>query len=124
MFIYICGFPSQVIDGGHGDLDISFELSAPDGRVLYADFKKSDNVHRHQAVTAGAHRFCFDNTFSVWSRKTVFFEMVIEKEDGSRRDGEEDTDIGWKGDELEGLTPAEFYDMKVCLYIHSLHRSV
>lgn len=62
---------------------------------------------------SGAYRFCFDNTFSLWSRKTVFFELVIEKEDGSRRDGEEEEHIGWNGNSLEGLTPEEFYDMKV-----------
>lgn len=43
----------------------------------------------------------------------MFFELVIEKEDGSRRDGEEDEQFGRNADGLEGLTPEEFYDMKV-----------
>lgn len=40
--VFIC---FKVIDGGHGDLDINFDLSV-DERVIYADFKKSDNIHR------------------------------------------------------------------------------
>lgn len=103
----------KVVDGGHGDLDVSFELSDPAGRVLYADYKKSDNVHRHQAEVEGAYRFCFDNTFSVWSQKSVFFELLVENEDGLRTDSDDDE---WRA--LEGLTPEEFYDMKV---IHVLN---
>jgi len=97
----------QVIDGGHGDLDISFELAEPSGRIVYADFKKSDNIHRHRAPTEGDYRFCFDNTFSSFNKKTVFFEIIIETEDGGQ-----DTD-DWNNDIFEGLTPEEYYDMKV-----------
>lgn len=97
----------QVIDGGHGDLDTSFELSEPSGRILYADFKKSDNVHRHKVVNvAGDYKFCFDNSFSRMNRKTIFFEVIIENEDGTQDDS-------WSNDILEGLTQEEFYDMKV-----------
>lgn len=97
----------QVIDGGHGDLDTSFELSEPGGRILYADFKKSDNIHRHKVEVEGDYRFCFDNSFSLFNKKTVFFELIIENEDTPQDDDE------WNNDALEGLTPEEFYDMKV-----------
>lgn len=97
----------QVVDGGHGDLDTSFELAEPSGRILFADFKKSDNIHRHRVAVEGDYRFCFDNTFSRFNRKTVFFEIIIESEDGSQEDDD------WNNDVLEGLTPDEFYDMKV-----------
>ncbi|KAJ6639689.1 Transmembrane emp24 domain-containing protein 5 [Pseudolycoriella hygida] len=97
----------QVIDGGHGDLDISFEIAEPNGRVAYADFKKSDNIHRHKASTDGDYRFCFDNTFSSFNRKTVFFEIIIESEDGNSDNDD------WNNDIFEGLSPEEYYDMKV-----------
>jgi len=98
----------QVIDGGHGDLDISFELAEPNGRIVYADFKKSDNIHRHRAPTDGDYRFCFDNTFSSFNKKTVFFEIIIETEDGNQ-----DNDDWNNNDIFEGLSPEEYYDMKV-----------
>lgn len=40
----------------------------------------------------------------------MFFELVIENEDGSRNNG---YDASFRSDVLEGLTPEEFYDMKV-----------
>lgn len=95
----------QVIDGGHGDLDVSFELLDPMNKVIYVDYKRSDNIHRHEAKMSGDYKFCFDNTFSSFSRKTVFFELIVES-DG---DTEEDK---WE-DMFEGLRPEEVYDMKV-----------
>ncbi|PZC70437.1 hypothetical protein B5X24_HaOG216257 [Helicoverpa armigera] len=54
----------QVIDSTHGDLDISFQLGDPTGRVIVADFKKPENSHRHTATSSGDYKFCFDNSFS------------------------------------------------------------
>ncbi|XP_058118211.1 transmembrane emp24 domain-containing protein 5-like [Anopheles coustani] len=97
----------QVIDGGHGDLDISFELAELTGRTIFADYKKSDNIHRFPVPYDGEYKFCFDNGFSRANSKTVFFELIIERE------GEQE-DAGWADiDLLEGLTPEEFYEMKV-----------
>uniref|UniRef100_A0AAG5D3K2 GOLD domain-containing protein n=1 Tax=Anopheles atroparvus TaxID=41427 RepID=A0AAG5D3K2_ANOAO len=97
----------QVIDGGHGDLDISFELAEVTGRTIFADYKKSDNIHRFPVPYDGEYKFCFDNGFSRANSKTVFFEIIIERE------GEQD-EAGWADiDLLEGLTPEEFYEMKV-----------
>ncbi|KOB68360.1 Transmembrane emp24 domain-containing protein 5 [Operophtera brumata] len=61
----------QVIDASHGELDISFQLADPVGRVIVADYKKPENSHRHTSTLAGDYRFCFDNTFSTFSTKTV-----------------------------------------------------
>jgi p24 family protein gamma-2 len=102
---FIIDIEYQVIDGGHGDLDINFDLSV-DERVIYADFKKSDNVHRfEQPHKAGEYKFCFDNTISHFNSKTVFFELLLEDPDNPQ----DDSQIS----ELQGLTPEEFYDMKV-----------
>lgn len=95
----------QVIDGSHGDLDISFDLTDSDGRLIFADYKKSDNIHRYKLPHDTELTFCFNNEFSRMNSKTVFFEIIIERED---------EDAGWSNfDILEGLSPEEFYDMKV-----------
>lgn len=100
----------QVIDGGHGDLDITFYLAEPTGRVLFADFKKSENNHRVDAQLDGDYRFCFDNTFSSYNAKTVFVELIVEE------DGDDDGDR-W-GDEngfvdMQGIKVEELYELKV-----------
>lgn len=97
----------QVIDGGYGDPDISFVIYNTEGEIVSSDYKKSDNVHRLTVSADGDHRFCFDNTFSMFNRKTVFFEVVIET------DGEEDVSE-WGPEVLDGLSQEEFVDMKVC----------
>lgn len=79
----------QVIDGGHGDLDITFRLADPNGRILIADFKKPENNHRVDAEMDGDYRFCFDNTFSSYNTKTIFFELIIENENDSEWDSDE-----------------------------------
>jgi protein ERP2 len=50
--------------------------------------------------------FCFDNTGSHFNAKTVFFELIIE-------DPNNPADENDVISELEGLSPEEFYDMKV-----------
>lgn len=95
----------QVIDGGHGDLDITFHIADPTGRVLVADFKKSENNHRADVPMDGDYRFCFDNTFSSYNTKTIFFELIIENENDDQW-GNDDID-------LQGIRPEEVYELKV-----------
>ncbi|KAB0790156.1 hypothetical protein PPYR_15487 [Photinus pyralis] len=71
----------QVIDGGHGDLDITFSAIEPGGRLLHLDVKKSENVYQMAAQRSGDYQFCFDNTFSSYNTKTVFFDLFAESED-------------------------------------------
>lgn len=97
-------FEYQVIDGGHGDLDITFRLADPNGRILIADFKKSDNNHRADAEMDGDYRFCFDNTFSSYNTKTIFFELIIENENESEWDSEENP---------EGIQPELVSEMQL-----------
>lgn len=98
----------QVIDGGHGDLDISFALYSPNNIEMVQEYKKPDNIHRLTAHTSGDHKFCYDNSFSRFNRKTVFFEIIIESED--------DTQDPWNKDMLKDLTPDETLHEKVSLF--------
>lgn len=108
----IIDFEYQVIDGGHGDLDISFELQNPNGHPMITEYKKSDNIHRLDVLVDGDYRFCFDNSFSSFNTKTVFFELIIEW-DGEHGDagGREDD---WGTDVLNKAMPDELLKEKVC----------
>lgn len=127
-----------MIDGGHGDLDINFELSI-DGRIIYVDYKKSDNIHRFEQLhPAGDYKFCFDNTISHFNRKTVFFELLIEDPDNPISDGNANfssiivllltfinLNVTFLGEasigDLDGLSPEEFYEMKVQDILDIIH---
>ncbi|KAL7012152.1 hypothetical protein ACKWTF_014658 [Chironomus riparius] len=103
---HIIDMEYQVIDGGQGDLDINFDVTS-NGRVLHADFKKSDNIYRmDKPHSGGEYQFCFDNTISHFNSKTVFFELIIEDPNAQN----DDNDVI---SEMEGLSPEEFYEMKV-----------
>lgn len=54
----------------------------------------------------GEYTFCFDNTISHFNSKTVFFELIIEDPNNPSDENDVISD-------LEGLSPEEFYDMKV-----------
>ncbi|KAJ8961791.1 hypothetical protein NQ318_021393 [Aromia moschata] len=95
----------QVIDGGHGDLDITFHLVDPNGRILVAEYKKSENTHRAEVSVTGDYKFCFDNTFSSFNSKTVFFELVIEGNDENEWGSDENLDFGIQADQI--------YEMKI-----------
>jgi len=52
---------------------------------------------------------CWDNTFSHFNSKTVFFEIIVESDDDD--DDERDPwDINF---ENYGVSPEELYDMKI-----------
>lgn len=96
----------QVIDSTHGELDISFQLSDPVGRIIVADYKKAENAHRHTSMLNGDFRFCFDNTFSTFSQKTVFFDLMVDTEDNQDKDYDDDK-------EMELGNSAETYIMRI-----------
>ncbi|XP_063705053.1 transmembrane emp24 domain-containing protein 5 [Culicoides brevitarsis] len=93
----------SVIDGGHGDLDISFTIAEGNGKILFTDYKRSENIHRVDVKQDQLYRFCFDNTFSTFNRKTVFFELIIETEGDNSRENFD----------YEGLNPEDVYEIKV-----------
>jgi len=95
----------QVIDGGQGELDINFHIANPVGTILVQDFRKADGTHRTTMTEAGDYRLCFDNTFSSFNTKTVFFGIMIDNDD-------EDDDL-WDDGLDAGVTADEIYEMKI-----------
>ncbi|KAL4714742.1 hypothetical protein ACJJTC_002601 [Scirpophaga incertulas] len=102
----------QVIDSSHGSLDITFQLSNPVGYAIVTDYKKLENAHKYKSDLNGDFRFCFDNSFSSISRKTVFFDLLIENEDSVEKDyGDKEMELG---------DSAETYMMRV----HDISESI
>ena len=64
-------FNYQVISGG--DFDISFWLTSPTNRVLVSELNKNIGQHQILSEELGEYRLCFDNTFSHFAAKQVFF---------------------------------------------------
>ncbi|XP_075218620.1 transmembrane emp24 domain-containing protein 1-like [Lycorma delicatula] len=70
----------QVVSGGQGELDINFHFYDPDGVVLFTDSKHGENSHRHVITEDGDYKLCWDNYFSSFNPKTVFFSIYIDGE--------------------------------------------
>ncbi|OQV13894.1 putative Transmembrane emp24 domain-containing protein 1 [Hypsibius exemplaris] len=63
----------QVISGG--DLDINLAIRDPHGGIIITDQRKSDNLHKLNGDKPGEYQMCFDNSFSTFQPKLVFFEV-------------------------------------------------
>ena len=63
----------EVLAGG--DIDINYWFYSPSNRVLQSDFKKRDGHQTLKLEEAGEYRFCFDNSFSRFSQKQVYFSL-------------------------------------------------
>lgn len=68
-----------------------------------------------QKHAGGEVKICFDNTISTFNRKTVFFELLQEDPENPLMD--EQTQFS----DLEGLSPEEFYEMKVQDILDIIH---
>jgi protein ERP2 len=69
----------QVIDGG--ELDINFIVQTPSGMLIVPDIRKTGDLHKLKASETGDYSFCFDNSFSHFSNKVVFFDLYIATDD-------------------------------------------
>lgn len=70
----------HVLDGQHGDYDISFDVIDPNGKKILSDYKKSQNSVLIDLETDGDYAFCMDNTYSLLNSKLVFVYVMIEKQ--------------------------------------------
>lgn len=118
----------QVIDGQHGDLDISVDVLDPNGVRLISDYKKSQNSIIMDLEQDGDYVFCMDNTYSLMNSKLVFMNVIIEdtvneNDEKVGNDGAEDKEIEiveWVGTTEDG----EEYKIEVTLIIDSLIKTL
>ncbi|XP_068213799.1 transmembrane emp24 domain-containing protein 1-like [Palaemon carinicauda] len=96
----------QVIDGGQGEIDINFYIASPYGTILIQDLRKPEGTHRTTMSEEGDYKICWDNTFSHFNSKTVFFGVIIESDD-------EDDDLWDDGGIDSSVTAEEIYEMKI-----------
>ncbi|KAG7316154.1 hypothetical protein KOW79_021020 [Hemibagrus wyckioides] len=66
----------QVIAGA--GMDVDFSIISPHGNHLASEFRRSDGVHMVDPTEEGDYQICFDNSFSRFSEKMVFFEVILE----------------------------------------------
>ncbi|AWP06007.1 putative transmembrane emp24 domain-containing protein 1-like [Scophthalmus maximus] len=70
----------QVIAGA--GMDVDFTILSPQGVLLIVETRRSDGVHVVEPTEGGDYQICFDNSFSRFSEKMVFFEIIIEGQGG------------------------------------------
>lgn len=66
----------QVIAGA--GMDVDFTVLTPKGVQIIFESRRSDGVHVVEPTEEGDYQVCFDNSFSRFSEKMVFFEIIIE----------------------------------------------
>ncbi|XP_034544654.1 transmembrane emp24 domain-containing protein 1b [Notolabrus celidotus] len=105
----------QVIAGA--GMDVDFTVFTPQGIGIVMESRRSDGVHVVEPTEAGDYQICFDNSFSRFSEKTVFFEIIIEGQGGDVGGDDE-----WTGlDEPDGsLLEYKLEDIRESM--DSLHR--
>lgn len=61
----------QVLSGG--ELDVTYWITSPSNRILFTDLKKQGGQFQFKTDENGEYHFCFDNSFSRFASKQVFF---------------------------------------------------
>lgn len=69
----------QVVTGGYYDVDMT--LYDPRQTILYQGVKKQFDTHQWTASMSGQYTFCFNNEFSTFSHKLVYFEFIVGDEE-------------------------------------------
>lgn len=107
----------QVIAGA--GMDVDFTILTPDGIRTVMEARRSDGVHMVEPTVEGDYQICFDNSFSRFSEKMVFFEIIIEGQGGDVGGDDE-----WAGlDEPDGsLLEYKLEDIRESM--DSLHRKL
>lgn len=105
----------QVIAGS--GMDVDFTILTPEEVVTVYETRRSDGVHVVEPTEAGDYKICFDNSFSRFSEKTVFFEIIIEGQGGDVGGDEE-----WAGLEEPDGSLLEYKLEDIRESMDSLHR--
>ncbi|XP_075982627.1 transmembrane emp24 domain-containing protein 5-like [Anticarsia gemmatalis] len=122
----------QVLDGQHGDLDISFDIIDPHAVKIVSDYKKSQNSIIMELEADGDYAFCMDNTYSMMNSKLVFVYVLIEDKEVKTDEAEvavvdaeggeqkEEEILEWGGVDENG----ELYYLEVAHIADSLSRTL
>ncbi|CAK6968371.1 transmembrane emp24 domain-containing protein 1b [Scomber scombrus] len=105
----------QVIAGA--GMDVDFTIISPANIQLISESRRSDGVHVVDATEEGDYQICFDNTFSRFSEKMVFFEIILEGQGGDVGGDEE-----WAGLEEPDGSLLEYKLEDIRESMDSLHR--
>jgi len=65
----------KIISSTYQDHIIGFQLSDTHGRPLISEFKKPSSWSQFKTTDAGGYRFCFDNTHTRFSKKSVSLRL-------------------------------------------------
>ncbi|TWW59524.1 transmembrane emp24 domain-containing protein 1b [Takifugu flavidus] len=105
----------QVIAGA--GMDVDFTIVSPEGSRLIMESRRSDGVHVVEPTQEGDYEICFDNSFSHFSEKMVFFEIIIEGQAGDVGGDEE-----WAGLEEPDGSLLEYKLEDIRESMDSLHK--
>ena len=82
-----------MLDSSHeySKLDIDFRLVQPDGLHVVIEHRNGENFHEYAGgkILPGPYKFCFDNKFSTFSTKLVYFEVEVVSQENENRDSNE-----------------------------------
>ncbi|XP_059410995.1 transmembrane emp24 domain-containing protein 1b, partial [Carassius carassius] len=104
----------QVIAGA--GMDVDFSILSPQGIHLVSEFRRSDGVHMVEPTEAGDYQICFDNSFSRFSEKMVFFEVILDSQANDAGADDEWAGLG----EPESLLEYKLEDIKESM--ETVHR--
>ncbi|KAM3176699.1 hypothetical protein ACTXT7_005976 [Hymenolepis weldensis] len=114
----------EVSEGGFYDINV--KLTAPDGSVLYKIEKESSGHYSFTATSNGKYIYCFDNTMSTVTPKTVLFALekatpMIEKEKGNAPDQNKLIDMV---NELSNAVLNAKHEMEYLEVRENIHRAI
>lgn len=69
----------QVLYGGKYDIDMT--IYGPGDTLIQAFKKRQQETHKFKTIDRGQYKFCFDNEFSSFSHKVVYFYLGIGEEE-------------------------------------------
>ncbi|XP_015822612.1 transmembrane emp24 domain-containing protein 1b [Nothobranchius furzeri] len=105
----------QVIAGA--GMDVDFAILSPKGVRLITESRRSDGIHTVEPTEEGDYEICFDNSFSRFSEKMVFFEIIVEGQGGDVGGVEE-----WQGLEEPDGSLLEYKLEDIRESMESLHK--
>ncbi|KAF7223744.1 transmembrane emp24 domain-containing protein 1-like, partial [Nothobranchius furzeri] len=112
--LFLC--PRLQVIAGAG-MDVDFAILSPKGVRLITESRRSDGIHTVEPTEEGDYEICFDNSFSRFSEKMVFFEIIVEGQGGDVGGVEE-----WQGLEEPDGSLLEYKLEDIRESMESLHK--